>query len=249
MGISNAWPFPPARLPTPDGNVHVWRFSLDQGDSQLKKLAAVLERNELQRADRFRFSRDKGRFIAAHGLMRHILSRYTMLDPGKLRFQLGQYGKPSLANEVSDGGPRFNLSHSCGVGLLGVTGGREIGVDLEHIREDIEYGEIARRFFSSREVSKLEGLPRETRARAFFSCWASKEAYIKARGLGLSIPLDQFTLAFEQGEAAALVEVKGKDTEPGRWSVTELSLSPDYAGSVAFEGSVDRLFCWDWSEA
>ena len=179
--------------------------SLDQTQSQIQSFLHTLAADEQARAERFHFERDREHFIVARGVLRAILGRYLNRAPERLSFCYGAHGKPALAGEAGADAIRFNVSHSHGVALYAVTRGREVGIDLERIRFDLAVLEIAERFFSRREVATLRTLPTEAQRQAFFRCWTRKEAYIKARGEGLSLPLDQFDVSLAPGEPAALL--------------------------------------------
>ena len=231
---------------TPDA-VHVWRIGLDISDAVLSRLRDVLADDERQRADRFHFEKDRRHFTTGRGALRTILASYLGLRPEEIRFTYTNYGKPLLsgANEAL----RFNLSHSHGLALLAVTLGREIGVDLEFIRDNLERdGELlAERFFSPREVAALRSLPAALRREAFFHCWTRKEAYIKAHGMGLSLPLDQFDVTLHPDEPAALLATRPDPTEAQRWSMRSLLPADGYVGALAVEGHSWRLECGHWS--
>ena len=178
-------------LPAPDAlelashRVDVWRIFLDLPIASVKSIESHLSVDEAQRAARFHFSADRNRYIVAHGCLRDILARYLHCKPHQLGFSTGEYGKPALVNnEYID----FNLAHSADLALIAVTRGRKVGVDVERIRQDMELEGIARRYFSLHEVSELLALPPAQRETAFFNGWTRKEAYIKAQGLGLSLP-------------------------------------------------------------
>ena len=167
--------------------MHVWRASLNLPASQIERLGQTLSTDEWSRANRFAFQKDRDHFVAARGILRAILGHYLDEAPNRLRFSYNPFGRPALAGEPE--GLRFNVSHSHGRALIAVTGGRSVGVDVERIRPDVTYEQLARRFFSPREVAALLALPENLRRKAFFTCWTCKEAYVKARGEGLSIPL------------------------------------------------------------
>ncbi len=142
---------------------------------------------------------------------------------------------------------RFNISHSRGVALYAVTCGREVGIDLEYMRSDLEVEQIAGRFFSRREIATLHALPAALRRYAFFLCWTRKEAYIKARGEGLSLALDQFDVSLIPGEPAALLGTRPDADEALRWSLLELTPGPpEYASALAVEGVGWSLALWQW---
>ena len=138
-----------------------------------------------------------------------------------MQFSYSTFGKPYLEQELY-GNLCFNLSHSDGLALLAVARGRKLGIDVERIRPEIIKENVAEHFFSPEEVTKLRSLPVDQQAEAFFNCWTRKEAYIKARGEGLSIPLDQFNVSLMPGEPAALLEMKIDPEEVNRWHMMEL---------------------------
>jgi 4'-phosphopantetheinyl transferase len=140
------------------------------------------------------------------------------------------------------------VTHSHGVALYAVTRGREVGIDLERIRSDLAVTEIAGRFFSRQEVAMLRALPTEEQREAFFRCWTRKEACLKARGEGLSLPLDQVDVSLAPGEPDAVPGTERNPSEASRWSLQELIPAPGYAAALAVEGHGWRLACWQWPE-
>jgi 4'-phosphopantetheinyl transferase len=241
-----AWEAAPPQVHAAHEEVHVWRASCSLPAEVMRALRGLLSEDEAARADRFRFARDRDDFTVARGGLRVILGRYTGRAPGSLRFIYSPYGKPSLDEGAGGVALRFNLSHSGGVALYAVTVGREVGVDVEQVREEMDCVGVADRFFSANEVKVLQSLAPEARTRAFFDCWARKEAYIKARGEGLSLPLDSFDVSLAPGEPAALLRTRGDAAEAARWTLRELSAGRDYAAALAVEGGGWRLRCWRW---
>lgn len=239
------WLPPPADLALSKDDVHVWRASLDLPASGVQSLQHTLAADELSRAERFHFQKDCKRFIVARGLLRAILSRYLDMEPGQLRFCYSPYGKPALATTPGQD-ISFNVSHSHGLAFYAVTRGREIGVDLERIREDLDCEQIAARFFSPHENAVLRALPAKLKPEAFFNCWTRKEAYIKAKGGGLSSSLDQFDVSLAPGEPATLLKTRGDPEEATHWSLRALRPGPGYVAALAVEGHGWRLACWQW---
>ncbi len=229
-----------------DDEVHVWRAALDQTPSQIHGFLHYLAADERARAERFYFERDREHFIVARGVLRAILGSYLNRAPECLSFCYSSLGKPALAGESDGDAIRFNVSHSHGVALYAVTRGREVGIDLERIRFDLAVAEIAERFFSRREVAMLRTLPPEGQRQAFFRCWTRKEAYTKARGEGLSLPLDQFDVSLAPGEPAAVLGTQRDPSEAFRWSLQELTPAPGYVAALAVAGHGWRLACWQW---
>ncbi len=220
--------------------VDVWRLSLDIGPAALEELWPVLSPDEQARAARFRFSTSRQRFTAARGLLRTILGLYSDEEPGQLKISYATHGKPYLAGSAL----RFNLSHAQAFGLIAVATGREVGIDVEHTRSRVDHESIAERFFSPAEVARLHNVPRSMRHDAFLACWTRKEAYVKAKGGGLSIPLDQFEVSFAQGEPARLLNVAWDDKETDRWQLVDLAPGSGYTGALCVEGMAPRLRRW-----
>lgn len=241
-----SWSPPPEPLILGSDEVHVWRAFLGLTASCVRSLQHTLSPDEQARAERFYFERDRERFIVARAVLRDILARYLKKKPGQLRFCYNPHGKPALAGQYGREALCFNVSHADGVALYAVTRVRELGVDLEHIRPDLADEQIARRFFSARELAELCALPAHLKPEAFFTCWTRKEAYVKAKGEGLSIPLDQFDVSLAKEEPAALLRTAWDPQEASRWSLQELTPGADYVAALAVEGHHWRLKCWQW---
>ena len=240
------WHSPEEGLILDNDEVHIWRAALDHKPSQVASLLDTLAEDEQERAGRFYFPVDRERFIVARGVLREILGLYLNSAAQSLSFCYGPFAKPALACESAGNTIHFNMSHSNGVALYAFTRGREIGIDLEFIREDLEVEQLAGRFFSQREIATLRALPVALRKYAFFLCWTRKEAYIKARGEGLSLPLDEFDVSLIPGEPAALLRTQRDPDEALRWSLQELSPGPGYVSALAVEGHGWSLSWWQW---
>jgi 4'-phosphopantetheinyl transferase len=233
---TSMWIAPPHSPALEPGAVHVWRIALDQQDEPLERFRRMLEPDELNRAGRFHFEKDRRHFIVARGFLRSVVARYLNTQPEALRLSYGAYGKPTLASEHV---LRFNLSHSHYVALLAVALDAELGVDVEHIRADFASEEIARRFFSRAEVEAFNALPKEEQVAAFFRCWTRKEAYIKAIGKGLSQALDAFDVTLTPGARAELLRTEEGDAE--RWWMSDVDVGEGYAGALAVERPVAEV--------
>ncbi len=246
-GFSCPWDSPPETLSLGRTEVHVWRALLGQASPVVQDLRAVLSEDELARAERFRYRRDKVHFMVARGLLRTLLGRYLGLTPSKLMFCYSAHGQPVLDEAHHRNGLCFNVSHSHGLALYAVTHGRRIGVDVERIRADFATEEIAERFFSANEYARIKGLPSHLRSEAFFNCWTRKEAYVKAIGRGLSLPLGQFDVSLAPGEPVALLKVEDAPEEVSRWFLRELIPVPGYKGALVVEGHGWKLSTWEGS--
>lgn len=244
--MSTLWGPPPNHLNLSTGEVHVWLSSLDFSPPRIDNFRRTLDDEERDRAARFHFQKDRDHFIAGRGLLRDILGRYLGLEPRRLQFRYSSYGKPDLAEQPRNERLCFNVSNSHGLALFGITCGRQIGVDLEYVRSGLADERIAEHFFSAQEIRTLRALPPRVQNEAFFNCWTRKEAYIKARGEGLSVPLHLFDVSLAPGEPAALLNTRVDDQEASRWMLRELSPAPEFVGAVAVEGSDWELKCWRW---
>jgi 4'-phosphopantetheinyl transferase len=249
MNREQPWHPPREELTLSSAEVHVWRAALDPAASCVEQLQRLLSADELQRAARFHFSRDRRRFIVARGVLRDILSRYLSVPPAALEFCYSPYGKPALADGAIEKGLRFNISHAHEMALFAVTCGHEVGVDIEYLHRTIACEEIAERFFSPRECASLRAVPEELKYQAFFNCWTRKEAYIKAHGEGLSLPLDQFDVSLAPGEPAALLATRGDPHDAWRWSLQALTPGAGYVAALVVEGQARPLTCWQWRKA
>jgi 4'-phosphopantetheinyl transferase len=194
---------------------------------------------EQDRASQFKFETDRQRYVAAHAALRSIVSSYVNSPARELQFAAGPYGKPKLAPIHATEKIEFNLSHSHDVALIAVAQGREIGVDVEWVRKDFVFDEVAQRFFTAREVAALHALPLHLQREAFYKCWTSKEAFLKAKGTGLSGQLDEVEIVFIDH----VVRVKG--TMPNL-SLIELTVDGGYVAALVVDGVEPRLRYYAW---
>ncbi len=242
----SAWASPPPALRVDGGDVHVWRIPLDLPPPLLTDLAAVLSADEQARAARFRFDIHRTRFTAGRAVLRHLLARYLDVRPDEVAFRYSAHGKPSLDGSAAESGLRFNFSNAGGMALAAFARGRDLGVDLEELVRVADFAGIAQRFFSPAENAALLALPPESRDAAFFTCWTRKEAYIKAVGEGLSIPLDSFDVTLAPGDPPRLLATRGEPGGVTRWSLHALHPGPGFVGALAVEGSAPEVRCFAW---
>lgn len=235
------WRRPPINLALARDEVHVWRAPLDLPVPP--GFDRILSEAELQRARRFRFERDYWHFIVAHGLLRVILSRYVNIEPSRLCFCSNLYGKPALVASSGQAALRFNLSHSDGLALYAIARDREVGIDLERIQTDFAFEQIGEQFLSPREAAELDALPACLRREALYTWWTRKEAFVKARGQGLSLPLDQFSVSLAPSQPARLYT--HEPCQALHWSLQDIMPGFGYVATLAVEGPSWHLQCWD----
>jgi 4'-phosphopantetheinyl transferase len=232
-------------LALPENEVQLWRVDQEAIGPDESRWQKVLSSDESRRASRFHFSRDRQRYAASRALLRMILAGYVGADPAELTFSYSAKEKPSLGGAHAGSGITFNISHSGGIALLAFTRRREVGVDVEQIRDDFDCDGIARRFFSAHEQQQLFVLPAEQRAIGFFRCWTRKEAYIKATGDGLSLPLTQFDVSLKTGGENALMATRPDGAEAERWQLREVPAGPGFVAAICVRGQDWRLNHWN----
>jgi len=229
------------------GDVTVWLIDLDRPPLPLERLAAHLSEDERRRAERFRFEVHRRRFAAGRGALRELLGRLLDRDPAGLRFAYGEKGKPRLAG---DSAVRFNLSNSQNAALIAVAHGREVGVDVEALRPIDDAPMLVERFFALRERRVFAGLPEAEQLAGFYTAWTRKEAYVKARGDGLSLPTTAFEVALAPGSEARLIAFEQEPSEVDRWALVGLEPAPGFLGALAIESRpapADRVELRAWA--
>jgi 4'-phosphopantetheinyl transferase len=248
---SRFWNSPSENPRAAPDEVHVWRVDLNQPPGVVLTLRQSLAPDELARAKRFVLDKDRRRFIAGRAALRNILSRYLNTEPTLVRFVYNQRGKPQLAPELryacSDSELCFNLSHSGELALVAVVLGRQVGIDVERLDPTVDRELLARGSFTPREQARLAALPKPLQLSAFFAGWTRKEAFLKACGRGLSIPLDQVEVSSIPGEPPLLLRAESDPAEPGHWSLHDIQVDCDYAAAIVVEGKHLRLQCCEWS--
>lgn len=225
--------------------VHVWRINLALANEQIARLQATLSLDEIQRAESYRFERDRSRFITSRGCLRMLLAHYTHATPSAIVFQYAASGKPHLAPSTDPLAPDFNLSHSGDMALVAICLHHRIGIDIECIRSDIEHEQLVRRFFAPTEISDYLSLPPSERLTAFYRCWTRKEAYAKARGEGIALPFNQFTVTLLTDESARLQRRDLEPAESSHWTLMDLPTEPAAAAALSVEGTGWKICYFD----
>jgi 4'-phosphopantetheinyl transferase len=234
------WMPAPARFTLDAQRVDVWLISIDD-NLPLQILAELLSSAEQQRAARFKFDKDRRLFVTAHAGLREILASYLDAEPLDLEFVEGQNGKPAFAPDSPWRAVEFNLSHSHRSALLAVAFGRMVGVDIEYVKRDFEFAAVAEQFFTVREVAELHNLPAALQRAAFFKCWTSKEAFLKAKATGLSGELDEVAIAVDGALNAAI-----SAAVPG-WTLTELDSVDGYEAALVYQESAASIYRYRWN--
>jgi 4'-phosphopantetheinyl transferase len=243
MNITNAG-FRMPQIELGEDEVQLWRVDLEAIRSHESRWQELLSPDERSRAARFHFAADRQRFVASRAWLRTILAAFLVTAPSELDFSYSKNQKPFLSSAYADSGITFNISHSGGIALYAFARHREIGVDVEQVRRDFDAESIAHRFFSASEQKQLAALPESEKVEAFFRCWTRKEAYIKATGEGLSLPLSQFDVSLEALETNGLLATRPDPAEAEQWMIREVPGGAGYSAALCVRGKDWRLTHW-----
>jgi 4'-phosphopantetheinyl transferase len=222
------------------GEVHLYAFRLDAAAQVISDFKRMLSEEERRRAERFGMEHLQRRFIVAHGVMRSVLGGCLSCAPSEVEYAYGVRGKPRLVHAEIE----FNLAHSDELGLLAVTRGMAVGVDVEKLRPMPDGLDIARRFFSAREVAMFETVPVAGHDEAFFNLWTRKEAWLKATGDGISESLSKVEFTFRSKEIPEVIAIDGSADAAKKWSLFALSPAPNYVGALAIPAKDVQICCW-----
>ena len=226
-------------------DVHVYCALLGEHRPRLEVLSSLLSADEKLRADEFRTQTLRARFVLSRGILRELLSRYLAAPPAGIAFEYGSHGKPGL-HPSAGSAIAFNLSHSGDMALYAFAHGRAIGVDVENGERQVAHEKVSRRFFADTEKAELAALPADQARRGFFNCWTRKEAYLKARGRGLSVSLSDFAVSLAPGSRPALRWAADEPEAPDRWHLQAIDPGGSYVAAVCVEGEGWQPQCVQW---
>jgi 4'-phosphopantetheinyl transferase len=218
----------------PRGEVHLYVALEDQirEPTLLAAYEALLTPEERARKQRYYFEKNRHEYLITRALVRSVLSRYAPVRPAAWTFSANSWGCPAIASPEGTG-LRFNLSNTRGLVCCLVAADRDVGIDVEDLTREGETVDIADRFFSPSEVVELRSQPEERRRARFFDYWTLKEAYIKARGMGLAIPLDHFSFQLSAGAPIGIAFDPQLDDDPATWQFEQIRPTPTHLVSLA----------------
>jgi 4'-phosphopantetheinyl transferase len=233
----------PALLPLTSGEIHLWLADYESISDERLHAAyrELLTAEERAQEPRFYFAKDRRRYLVTRALVRTVLSRYLPVDPRAWTFANNAYGRPAAKNaEAVAASLAFNLSHTHSLIALAVSRGRELGVDVENARAREVSIDIADHYFAPDEVAALSKVPAHRQQFRFFEYWTFKESYIKARGMGLSLPLDKFAFHYD-GDASVELSIHPElADDPERWQFWQFRPSPEYLVALCAERRGDE---------
>lgn len=227
--------------PLADSDIHVWCASLKLPPQDLDELFQLLSSDEKTRAERFYFERDRNRFIAGRGLLRTIISRYLEMEASQMEFVYGDHGKPALKLAPQNKAFEFNLSHSKDLALYIFNWNRKIGIDVEYVHPRPDVDDFARQFFSPRESAFVNALSGKQKEDAFFKIWTCKEAFLKANGNGLTLPINQVEISLEAEGLVMLKSIGGNKAQVTHWHLEIFNPVPGYQAALAVKGHVGQI--------
>jgi 4'-phosphopantetheinyl transferase len=239
------WPPTPATAEVTDGEVHVICVSLNVSRDRLAQLRATLSPDELERAEKFRFQDDRHFFMAARGLLREVLSHYLRMPAEQIEFRYNASGKPELAGDAANRDLHFNVAHSGADAVFALALHADIGVDLERVRAIPDMLQMVSFAMSDSEKREWEELESVEWRRAFFDCWARKEAFLKGIGEGLQRSPNEIEVPLRQSQPDESLSIVDRGCKVDGWSLRSLSAN-DYAVAVAIKGQPTRVSCWAW---
>ncbi|HVW39529.1 MAG TPA: 4'-phosphopantetheinyl transferase superfamily protein [Pirellulales bacterium] len=234
-----------SRLTLAPDEVHVWHAAPEQlaQPEWLAHYESLLSGDERERQRRFVRPIDALHYLVAHALVRTALSQYVDVAPQDWRFEANQYGRPQVAAPAAARDLQFNLSHTAGLVACGIAWRREIGVDVEDLQRPELSLNIADRYFSPQETAELKTQPIERQPERFFEYWTLKEAYIKARGVGMSLPLDRFTIGLRAEGAISISFSPPLVDDPASWQFVQFRPTPRHVLSVAVHRLAGETVC------
>jgi 4'-phosphopantetheinyl transferase len=228
--------------------VHVRCLFLNEVNTYIEPFQKILSVDEIERATKFHFEKDRRKFIVARGTLRKILGYYLAIKPEEIIFEYTSFDKPIIAHKQNNDNINFNLSHSDELVLYAVTLNRKIGIDVERIRNNIDVLQIANKFFSSNEIAALQNTNKENQHKAFFQLWTRKEALIKGLGEGISFPLEQIDVSLTNEKPSLPVILPSKYKECLEWYVYDLLPENGYVSAIAMTGNNCKIICLHGTE-
>lgn len=225
------------------GEVIIWQIELNVSDNQIDNYLKVLVGEELLKANRFKFKKDRRNFVVCRGVLRILIGHYLNLNPKDVQFRYSEFKKPCLKDSFN---LHFNVSHSEDIAIIGFFMDKPIGVDIEYLKSDFDLMGIANGFFSEKEIYALKQVPEQESNISFYRCWTRKEAFIKAEGSGLSFPLDAFAVSLASDNEATLLETTWDEEEKNQWELQAFVPNEKYRAAWAIRDKVESALFKQW---
>jgi 4'-phosphopantetheinyl transferase len=212
-----------------DGMIVVWLAQVSTSQERLPFLEPCLDAHDRERAARFRFAEDRARYVLGRALARNILGRYLSLAPERIELAYTDRGRPIFPHDET---LHFSLTHTHDLVAVALTAHAQVGIDIEYMERKLNLEELAERILSAEDFRVFKALPDLEKEPAFFRVWTRKEAYLKARGEGISEGLQKISVAFGPDAITFLTDARDELAAP-KWRVHALDLPDGYMGSLA----------------
>jgi 4'-phosphopantetheinyl transferase len=230
--MSSSWLAPPDNLKLTPDHIDIWRTSLDLSSADVNEYFDLLDDGEKNRVDKYKSSKRSNEFIITRGLLRKIIAGLFKVPASSFQFKYTDKDKPFLTADILGVPLSFNISHSSSCALIAIGLNRDLGIDIEKIREDIDFMKLARRFFSKKESESLGNYPNEDIPSAFFSCWSRKEAFVKAIGDGISFGLSEFSISISPDQKEIKLTTHYDPIAARSWSINNISTGDEYMAAI-----------------
>ena len=223
-------------------SVHLWSAKAVKNIARLNELSKILSDDEVLRASKYVFEKDKAVYITAKFLLRSCLGRYLDVSPEEIAFEYSEFGKPSYQKNIEID---FNVSHSGNRIIIGFAKNQAIGVDIEKIKQDFDPFDLAKNFFSAEEIKALSKTKDSEMFQSFYRCWTRKESFIKAVGEGLSYPLDSFAVTIDNDENAKFLKIDDSRDAKRDWCLHSFVPATGYIAALTTDGKPKSIEYFD----
>jgi len=227
------------------GQIHLWSINAVENIDLLDSFLNHLSDDEVSRANKFRFEKDRSVYITAKYLLRTLLGQLLLVDPKKIVFEYSEFDKPFYSNTQK---LEFNVSHSGNQIIIGLAKGLTIGVDIEKVKSDFDVIDLAENFFSKEEIKALSQTEESEKFQAFYRCWTRKESFIKAVGEGLSYPLDSFAVTMNDHENAKFIKIDNTQEAKRNWHLHSFIPAVGYIAAITTDGIPNKIEYFDANE-
>lgn len=219
----------------PNDEIHIWTASLEKTPERRAEFLPILSSDEQARAKRFYFERDRNHYVAGRAILRILLGNYLGVEPARIEFTYGVYGKPDLETALNGRNLQFNLSHSKDQAIYAFNWDQPVGVDIEYIHPMKNMEEIAAQFFTANECEMIHFSPKDQKYESFFKIWTCKEAYLKANGSGLMVPINQVEIFMTPEGKAGLASIGDDLQQTAPWSLKIFTPITGYQAACAIK--------------
>lgn len=221
-----------------DNSIHVWLITLSALRNKLHFFEEILSKEELNKASKFRFDKDRQQFIITRGILRYLSGNYLKINPKDVNLIYSEFGKPYFDMYTT---LKFNVSHAEDMAVIGFVHNYDFGIDVEYTKRTFDVLDIVDNYFSKQEIKALHKIARPLQTEAFYRGWTRKEAFIKAKSKGLSFPLDSFSISIDSDENAQLYKTIWDENEKDLWRIIPFQTTKDYKAAFAVKGTLSSV--------